>query len=73
MATDFSPRGADAGKHEDPGFGTTPPAYGPSSMHPGVVICGMGDGSVQRISKEIDAANLFFMITKNDNDPFDVP
>ena len=53
-----------------PGFGQTPPAYGPSSMHPGVVICGMGDGSVQPISKQIDAANLFFLITKNNNDPF---
>ena len=46
LSSDFSPRGADAGKYEDPGFGQTPPAYGPSSMHPDVVVCGMGDGSV---------------------------
>ena len=69
LAYDFSPGGADAGKYEDPGFGQTPSAYGPSSMHPAVVICGMGDGSVQVLSKQIDAANLFFLITKNDNDP----
>ena len=73
LAYDFSPRGADAGKYEDPGFGKTPPAYGPSSMHPAVVICGMGDGSVQAISKQIDAANLFFLITKNNSDPFYIP
>jgi len=30
----------------------------------------MGDGSVQAISQQIDAANLFFLITKNNNDPF---
>ena len=45
LAYDFSPGGADAGKYEDPGFGKTPPAYGPSSGHPAVVIGGMGDGS----------------------------
>ena len=44
LSYDFRPTGADAGTYEDPGFGKTPPAYGPSSMHPGVVICGMGDG-----------------------------
>ncbi len=70
LSYDFSPRGADAGKYEDPGFGQTPPAYGPSSMHPAVVICGMCDGSVQAISKQIDAANLFFLITKNGKEPF---
>jgi len=73
LSYDFSPRGADAGKYEDPGFGTTPPAYGPSSMHPAVVICGMGDGSVQAISKQVDAAALFFLITKNNNDPSYIP
>ncbi len=70
LSYDFSPTGADAGKYEDAGFGQTPPAYGPSSMHPGVVICGMGDGSVQALSKQIDAANLFLLITKNGNEPF---
>ena len=72
LSYDFSPTGADAGKYEDPGFGKTPPAYGPSSMHPAVVICGMGDGSTQAISKQIDATALFFLITKNNNDPFDL-
>ncbi len=70
LAYDFRPTGADAGKYEDPGFGPTPAAYGPSSTHPGVVVCGMGDGSVQALSKQVDAANLFFFITKNNNDPF---
>jgi hypothetical protein len=70
LSYDFSPSGPDAGKYEDPGFGSTPPAYGPSSAHPEVVICGMGDGSVQQIFKQIDAANLFFLITKSNADPF---
>ena len=73
LSYDFSPRGADAGKYEDPGFGRTPPTYGPSSGHPAVVICGMGDGSVQALSKQIDAANLFFLITKNNADPVSDP
>jgi hypothetical protein len=42
-------------------------------MHPAVVTCGMGDGSVQALSKRIDAANLFFLITKNNSDPFYMP
>ena len=33
----------------------------------------MGNGSIQAISKQIDAANLFFLITKNDSDPFNIP
>ena len=70
LSYDFSPSGPDARKYEDPGFGSTPPAYGPSSAHPEVVICGMGDGSAQMISKQIDAANLFFLITKSNADPF---
>ena len=73
LAYDFRPTGADAGAYEDPGFSSTPAAYGPSSMHPGVVICGMADGSTQALSKQIDAANLFFLITKNNSDPFFVP
>jgi prepilin-type N-terminal cleavage/methylation domain-containing protein len=73
LSYDFSPQGADAGKYEDAGFAKTPPAYGPSSSHPSVVNCGMGDGSVQSISKQIDAANLFFLITKNNSDPFYIP
>jgi type II secretory pathway pseudopilin PulG len=73
LSYDFSPTGADAGKYEDPGFAKTPPTYGPSSMHPEVVICGMGDGSTQAISKQTDVAALFFLITKSNNDPFCVP
>ncbi len=49
------------------------PTYGPSSAHPAVVVSGMGDGSVQAISKRTDAANLFFLITKNNSDPFNIP
>ncbi len=73
LSYDFSPKGPDAGKYEDPGFAQTPPAYGPSSMHPATVVCGMGDGSVRALSKQVDAANLFFLITKNGNDPFYLP
>ena len=73
LSYDFSPTGAEAGKYEDAGFAKTPPSYGPSSPHPGVVIAGMGDGSVRALSKRIDAANLFFLITKNGADPFNLP
>ncbi len=73
VSYDFSPKGADAGTYEDPGFSQTPPAYGPSSMHPAVVIVGFGDASTQSISKQIDAANFFFLITKNNSDPFYMP
>ncbi|MGO9111425.1 MAG: DUF1559 domain-containing protein, partial [Thermoguttaceae bacterium] len=51
----------------------TGPGYGPSSAHPAIVVCGMGDGSVQALSKRTDAANLMFLITKNGNDPFFIP
>src|SRR5208282_3141787 len=44
--------------------------YGPSSSHPAVCVAGMGDQSVQALSKRTDAANFFFLITKNNNDPF---
>jgi hypothetical protein len=33
----------------------------------------MGDSSVQTLSKQVDAANLFFLITKNNSDPFYLP
>ena len=33
----------------------------------------MGDGSIQALSKRADAANLFFLITKNNADPFYFP
>jgi type II secretory pathway pseudopilin PulG len=70
---DFSPHGTDAGKYEDPDWYHGPPAYGPSSMHPGVVTVGMCDGSAMALSKRCDAANLFFLITKNNQDPFNLP
>jgi hypothetical protein len=73
LSYDFNPGGADAGKYEDPGFGPTPSAYGPSSMHPGVVVAGFGDASVQAIAKQVDAATLLFMITKNGGDAFLIP
>jgi hypothetical protein len=38
-----------------------------------VVVAGMGDQSTQALSKRIDSGNLFFLITKNNNDPFYMP
>ena len=72
LGYDFSPTGADAGKYEDPGW-AKPPAYGPSSAHPAVAIVTMGDGSVMALNKRVDAASLFFLITKDNNDPFSIP
>jgi hypothetical protein len=69
LSYDFSPVGTDVGKYEDTGWANGPAAYGPSSMHPGVVIVGVCDGSVMALSKQCDAGLLFFFITKNDNDP----
>ena len=45
----------------------------PVLAHPAVVIAGMGDGSTQALNKRMDAANLFFLITKNNQDPFNIP
>ena len=45
LSYEFSPKGADAGKYEDPGFSRR---RRPTARHrciPAVVICGMGDGS----------------------------
>jgi hypothetical protein len=70
---DFSPGSADAGKYEDPGWAKAPPAYGPSSMHPEVAIVSFCDGSVMGLNKRCDAANLFFLITKANNDFFGGP
>jgi prepilin-type N-terminal cleavage/methylation domain-containing protein len=72
LSYDFSPTGAEAGKYEDPGW-AKPPAYGPSSAHPNVVIVSFADGSVTALSKQVDAANLFFLITKDNNDPLNLP
>ena len=49
------------------------PQYGPSSSHPAVVNVAFGDGSVQSLAKRTDVANLFFLITKNNSDPFYLP
>jgi prepilin-type N-terminal cleavage/methylation domain-containing protein len=73
LSYDFEPKGADAGKYEDPGWAKAPPRYGPSSAHPAVAIVAFGDGSVMAMNKQVDAANLFFLITKDGNDPFNVP
>ena len=81
---DCSPSGADAGMYAtdgDPSYtggwttteGKTVTTYGPSSSHPAVVVAGMGDGSVQAFNKRMDAANFFFLITKNNQDPFNIP
>ena len=38
-----------------------------------MVVAGFGDGSVQALSKRMDAANFFFLITKANSDPFYLP
>jgi prepilin-type N-terminal cleavage/methylation domain-containing protein len=43
--------------------------YGPSSGHPSVINCLFGDGGVRGVRKDVDAAALFFAITRNNNDP----
>jgi prepilin-type N-terminal cleavage/methylation domain-containing protein len=75
---DFSPTGAEVGKYAvdgDPSWPGEPsrPAYGPSSAHPAVAVVTFADGSVTAISKRCDAANFFFLITKNNQDPFNIP
>jgi hypothetical protein len=72
LQMDFSPTGADVGKYESPSWAPKP-TYGPSSAHPAVAIIAMGDGSVMAMNKRTDAANMLFLITKNGNDPFNIP
>jgi type II secretory pathway pseudopilin PulG len=72
LSYDFSPGGADTGKYEDPGW-AKPPAYGPSSAHPAAVIVSFADGSATALNKRVDAANLFFLITKDGKEPFCFP
>ncbi|MGD0900240.1 MAG: DUF1559 domain-containing protein, partial [Thermoguttaceae bacterium] len=48
----------------------SPPMYGPSSGHASVVNHLMGDGSVQPLNKNLFIEIYFFLITKNDGDPF---
>jgi len=86
LGYDFTPSGAEAGAYPTDGDPLGPPVagsyaiidtdltkapnYGPSSGHPAICVVGMGDGSTQALSKRIDAGNFFFLITKNNNDPF---
>jgi prepilin-type N-terminal cleavage/methylation domain-containing protein len=75
LAFDFSPSGLNKGQYSPASWETTwiPPStntfYGPSSGHL-VVNCGMGDGSVLSLSKTIDPAAFFFLITKANGDPY---
>ena len=81
LQMDFSSTGADFGtsleitRHRSLAAITwmPKPAYGPSSAHPAVAIVAMGDGSVMAMNKRCDAANMLFLITKNGNDPFNIP
>jgi type II secretory pathway pseudopilin PulG len=43
--------------------------YGPSSGHPSVINCLFGDGSVRPVRKDVDAAALFFAVTRANGDP----
>jgi prepilin-type N-terminal cleavage/methylation domain-containing protein len=43
--------------------------YGPSSGHPSVINCLFGDGGVRGVRKDVDAAALFFSVTRNNSDP----
>jgi tetrahydromethanopterin S-methyltransferase subunit C len=77
---DFSPSGLNAGAYATEANVTwtgtdtfKTPAFGPSSGHPAICVVGLGDGSVTALSKRTDAANFFFLITKNNNDPFYIP
>ncbi len=69
MMYDFSPQGTNNGANEVPTWSKAT-AYGPSSAHPAVCMGGMVDGSVQSVSKRLDPAAFFFLITKNGSDPF---
>jgi hypothetical protein len=75
VAYDFS-SAADATKYssEDTvstgnGADRTPPRYGPSSAHPGVVNHGFAAGSVMSINKMMDCAAYMFRITRYGSDP----
>ncbi|HUT10928.1 MAG TPA: DUF1559 domain-containing protein [Thermoguttaceae bacterium] len=46
------------------------PFYGPSSDHRGIVCHGFADGSAHAIKEDIDAAAYFFIITRQNGDPF---
>jgi prepilin-type processing-associated H-X9-DG protein len=74
LGYDFS-KPPDQGTYEYPNLEfnlARPVAYGPSSAHPSVVNVLMCDGSVQAISKNIDANAFFFAITRNNGDTFNL-
>jgi hypothetical protein len=78
LMMDFSPSGPATDVYTGPTYpgssvAPLPSKYGPSSAHPAVAIVTMGDGSVMAMNKRCDAANLWFLITKNGNDPFNIP
>jgi hypothetical protein len=43
--------------------------YGPSSGHPASINCLFGDGAVRSVRKDVDAAALFFTVTRGNGDP----
>lgn len=43
--------------------------YGPSSGHPASINCLFGDGAVRSVRKDVDAAALFFSVTRANGDP----
>jgi prepilin-type N-terminal cleavage/methylation domain-containing protein len=78
LEMDFNPASGtngNAGQYEIPSWLTAAykPTYGPSSAHPAVAVVVFADGSVTALNKRCDAANMFFLITKNNNDPFNIP
>jgi prepilin-type N-terminal cleavage/methylation domain-containing protein len=71
LMLDFSQQGG--ANYEAPGFASPRATYGPSSAHPAIACVVMGDGSVTSLSKRCDVANFYFLITRNGNDPFNLP
>jgi prepilin-type N-terminal cleavage/methylation domain-containing protein len=83
FAMTFGLSGANSGQYEAlstalplvqttrPGQPTPVPGltYGPSSGHPSVINCLFGDGGVRGVRKDVDAAALFFAVTRANGDP----
>ena len=53
-----------------PALQNNQPLYGPSSGHPSAVCHLLADGSATPITKEVDVCAYFFVITRNNGDPF---
>jgi len=79
---DFSPTGANYGKYEEatPQVGDTGASaamtggeYGPSSAHPAIAVAGFADGNATGLNKRCDAGNMFFLITRQNGDPYNLP